>query len=103
MPVNAADLSREIQKRKSAILSCKFVVGCEDFFGISVQSIDGLWIMGYGNSTNLPLTLPSPLRERWRSRVGEGLSNVILRDSLPNLRYQRHPRLKIWLRRSRAG
>src|SRR6266581_1599276 len=35
--------------------------------------------MGYGNSTKLAPHPTLSLRERWRSRVGEGLSNVMLR------------------------
>jgi hypothetical protein len=34
------------------MLSCKFIVGCEDFLGLVVQVIHGRQIIGYGNSTN---------------------------------------------------
>jgi len=33
-----------------ALLSCKFFVACEDFFGLTAQVIHGPPIIGYGNS-----------------------------------------------------
>src|SRR5437762_5795636 len=54
------ELSQLLLKGASGLQSCKFIVGCEGFFGIPVQSVGGLRIMGYGNSMNfVPLTLPS--------------------------------------------
>jgi hypothetical protein len=32
------------------MLSCKFFVACEDFFGLAAQLIHGPPIIGYGNS-----------------------------------------------------